>query len=161
MFKKFFPVLFIFVACAVTPRVRSFFVSPGVVQYFLPPTDWTIENSKKIKARLDITYRTGVEMPATVNLSFFDMEKDIQNVSSASLVGGGVDYPLADIVFFFFNPETKELRVSTSGDRYTLADVLNAENLTLKAVVDGTEYLYKPSKDFFSLKDRFVAGIRH
>jgi hypothetical protein len=161
MLRKFFPVLFVFAACAVTPTVKSFFVAPGVMQYFLPPTDWTVENSKRIKARLDITYRTKVETPATVNLSFFNMGKDIQNVSSASLVGDGVDYPLTDMVFFFFNPETKELRISSSGDRYTLADVLEAENITLKAVVDGTEYLYKPSKDFFSLKDRFVAGIQH
>jgi hypothetical protein len=161
MFKKFSLFLFIFVGCAAAPAVRTFFVAPGIVQYFLPPTEWTVENSSKMKVRFDVTYRTGVETPPTINLSFVDPQKNIGGVSAAFLSGGGAEYPLHDITVLYFDPKTHELRVSSTGDRDTLADTLGASDLVLKAVVDGVEYTFIPGKQFPALRDQFVAGIRH
>jgi hypothetical protein len=162
-FKNFSPFLlfFVFVGCVTAPVVKSFFVAPGVVQYFLPSTEWTVKKSPKMKAQLDITYRTGVETPPVVNISFINTKKNIGRVSAASLSGNGTEYPLRDITVFYFDPEKRELRISSTGDRDTLADVLEADDIVLKAVVDGAEYVYTPEKNFFILKDQFTAGIRH
>jgi hypothetical protein len=152
--------LTVFASCASAPEIKTYFVEAGVVQYFLPPTEWKAKDSSRLKARLDITYRTGTDTPATINISFIDTKRHPQRVSSVSLEGEGVYYPLEDIFPLFYNPETHELRISGKGNRDTLADILQADNLVLRAVLDGDEYLFTPERSFFSSKDRFIAGIR-
>jgi hypothetical protein len=162
-YKKFFPVLFIFIfgGCVTAPEVKIFFVAPGIVQYFLPPTEWRAKNSPKMKVRLDITYRTGVETPPAINLSFINTKEHIGGVSAVSLTGNGVEYQLQEITVLYYNPEKHELRISSIGDRDTLADILAANDIAIRATVDGVEYIWTPAKNFFNQKDQFLAGIRY
>jgi hypothetical protein len=157
--KRFFPVLFFFVACTTTPAIKSFFIAPGVIQYFLPPTDWTTKNSRKIKARLDITYRTRTESPAAINISFINEDGYFRNVSSATLVGDGFEYALNDITVFFIDPVKHELRIGAMGDRDTLTRLLESNSIVLRALIDGAEYIFEHDKTFFVLKEQFLVGI--
>ena len=153
---KFLPFFFlIFLSCESTPSLVSFFVRDGVIQYFLSPTNWNASGSK---AKLDITYRTGEDTPAIVNISFYDTRTTPRSVNadSVSLCGAGVDCPLVYDFIIFADPEKNELRVSFTADRNRLVELLEAEPITLTAEVDGTVYVYTPEMYFNDLKNKFL-----
>ena len=155
-------VLFVFTACvtAPTPSLVSFFIETGVVQYFLSPTDWPAQNSRA-KARLDITYRTGTDTPATVNISFFGEKSIPRKITSIALNGNDIVYPLENIVVLYPAPEKRELRVTTEGNRDTLVSVLEADPITLTAEIDGVLYTYTPDKNFIKIKNDFVTAASY
>ena len=159
---KIWPVLLVFMACttAPAPSLVSFFIETGVMQYFLPPTDWVAQGSGT-KARLDITYRTGTDTPATVNISFFGKKSIPRRITSIAFKGNSIVYPLENIVVLYPEPEKRELRVTTEGNRDTLVSVLEAESVTLIAEIDGVLYTYTPDKNFNSVKDDFVTALSY
>ena len=158
--KKFWPVLFIFAACSTAPSVVSYFVSTGVMQYFLPPTDWTVPRSKT-KAVLDITYRTGTDTPATVNISFFGERSIPRNITSISFNGRGIEYPLENIAILYPEPRKRELRITAEGNRDTFISLLEAEPITLIAEIDGRRYTFIPDKQFTALKNDFLLATSY
>jgi hypothetical protein len=164
---KIWPVLLVFTACATapTPSLVSFFVETGVIQYFLSPTDWMVQDSgtkaPKAKARLDITYRTGADSPATVNISFFGEKSIPRKITSIALNGNGIVYPLENIVVLYPEPEKRELRITTEGNRDTLMSVLEADIITLTAEIDGVLYTYTPDKNFITLKNDFLTATSY
>jgi hypothetical protein len=155
--KKIWFVLFIFVcaSCSTTPTLRNFFVSPGVIQYFIPATEWKAQDSKA-KAQPDITYRTGADTPAYINISFFGEKTIPRAVTSISFNGNDIVYPLENITILYPDLKKKELRVSTEGDRDTLLSLLEAESITLVAEIDGVKHTYIPKKNFYKLKNEFL-----
>jgi len=157
---KYHPLLlfFLFLSCKTTPPLISFFAGDGIIQHFLSPTNWT-SNSKNSRARADVTYRTGVDTPATVNVSFYGNKTVPRNVKDVSLRGMGIECPLETISVFFADPEKNELRISFSADRDKFVNVMRAREITLTAVVDGAAYVYTPEKDFYKLKDKFLVSI--
>jgi len=158
--KKFWSVLFIFAACSTTPSLVSYYVSSGVTQYFLSPTDWSVQGSKA-KAVLDITYRTGTDTPATVNISFFGEKSIPRRITSISLNGRGVDYPLDNISILYPKPEKRELRITAEGNRDTLISLLEADPITLIAEIDGQRYTFIPDKKFIALKNDFLLAASY
>jgi hypothetical protein len=164
---KIWPVLFVFAACATAPvpSLITFFVETGVIQYFLSPTNWAVHDSgtkvPKAKARLDITYRTGTDTPATVNISFFGEKSIPRKITSIALNGNGIVYPLENIVVLYPTPEKRELRVTTEGNRDTLASVLEADDITLTAEIDEVLYTYTPDKNFIKIKNEFVTATSY
>jgi hypothetical protein len=152
----FLPFLLVITSCTMTPPLKVYLVGDGVFQYFLSPTNWTAQNTK---AQLDITYRTKTDTPATVNISFFGNRNTPQTVSSVSLHGREIDYPLENISVILVKPDRNELRITSTGDRDELIYLLNNEPITLKAEVDGIIYIYTPEKGFITLKNRFLAAI--
>jgi hypothetical protein len=153
------PVLFFFAACTTTPSLVSYFVASGM-QYFLPPTKWTAQGSRA-SAQVDITYRTGTDTPAIVNISFFGEKSLPRRITSISFHGKGIDYPLDNITVLFPDPGKRLLRVSTEGNRDTLASMLESETITLTAEIDGIKYTYIPHKDFIKLKDDFLTALSY
>jgi len=151
-FILFFPVI-LFVACTTVPQIMVFSAKEGKV-YFIPPTKWTTV-SKDI-AELDITYRSGADVPATVNISFMGKKTAPYEVTYVALNGAGIEYPLSNIKVLYEDSKKRELRVTTEGDRDTLVSVLAANPVTLTAEVDGVLYTYTPHEDFIVLKDDFV-----
>lgn len=149
--------LVVFASCKTTPPLVSFFVSDGVIQYFLSPTEWVAKGSK---AKLDVTYRTGVDTPATVNISFYGSTATPRSVSSVFLRGTEAECPLEYINIIFPDPEKNELRVSFSADRDRFVDLLETEPITLTAEVDGTEYVYAPDQFFYDLKNKFITAAK-
>lgn len=147
----------VFFSCVSPPPLVSFFVSDGVIQYFLSPTEWIASGSK---AKLDITYRTGVDTPATVNISFYGSATTPRSVSSVLLRGTELECPLEFINIIFPDPEKKELRVSFTADRDKIVDLFETEPITLKAEVDGADYVYVPNQNFYDLKNKFVTAVR-
>jgi hypothetical protein len=155
---KFLPLfIFIFAACeSGPPPYVSFFVSDGVIQHFLSPTKWTAKGST---AKFDVTYRTGVNWPAIVNISFYGDKSTPNNVSSVFLHGTNVECPLEYVNVIFFETDKNELRISFSADRNKFIDVLGTDQITLVAEVDGAVYVYAPEKKFYKNKNKLLADI--
>jgi len=150
--------VFLFLTCKTTPPLISFYVGDGVIQLFLSPTYWTSTPKNSIAAP-DVTYRTGVDTPATVNISFYGNKTTPRSARDVSLHGMGIDCPLETISVLFADPEKNELRVSFSADREKFVDILKTRQITLTAVVDGVSYVYTPEKNFYNLKDKFLVSI--
>ena len=157
IFYYFLSVLVLFSACRTSPKLYSYFVSENVIQHFVSPTEWTAKNSK---AKLDITYRTGTDTPAVVNISFFGNKTIPERVNSVFLRTAENDCPFEYLNTILKNPDKNELRVSFSADRDGLVNLLKAKTITLYAEVDGIEHEYTPDKDFYSLKEKFLAAIQ-
>jgi hypothetical protein len=145
----------VFSACKSPPALVSFFVEDGVIQHFLSPTNWTAKDSS---AKLDITYRTGVDWPAIVNISFYGKKTMPRNVSSVFL-RGTEECPLEYTSVILVDPDKNELRISFNADRDRLVNLLKAERITLTATVDSTQYVYTPKKKFYKNKDKFLIAI--
>lgn len=155
---KLIPILFILAACRTpSPQLISFYVSEGVIQHFISPTMWTSTTDKNTRAKLDITYRTGVETPATVNVSFYGNKITPKDVSNVSLQGAEFECKLNVLYVIFVEQTSNELRISFSADRDDLVDMLEMEPvITLKADIDGTSYTFTPEKHFYTLRDNFL-----
>ena len=155
---RFLPLLFafIFVTCTSAPPYVSFFVSDGVIQHFLSPTKWTAKGST---AKFDATYRTGVDWPAIINISFYGDKSTPKDVSSVSLRGTNVECPLEYVNVIFFETDKNELRVSFNADRNKFINVLENDQITLTAEVDGVVYVYTPEKKFLKNKNLFLDAI--
>jgi len=149
-----FPLLL--VSCTALPPVRSFFAGDGVVQHFISPTNW---NARGSSALLDITYRTRTDDPAIINISFFGNRSTPQNVSSVSLHGTGVDYHLENISVILVRPAENELRITSTGDRDGLLHLLNSENITLRAEIDGVIFIHTPGRNFDRSRTYFLAAL--
>jgi hypothetical protein len=148
--------LFVFTACISAPSYVSFFVSDGVIQHFLSPTKWTAKGST---AKFDVTYRTGVDWPAVVNISFYGNKSAPKNVSSVSLRGANAECPFEYVNVIFIETEKNELRVSFNADRNKFIEVLGNNQITLTAEVDGAVYVYVPEKKFLKNKNKFLGAI--
>ena len=160
LFKKLWPVLFLFLGCATKPSLTTFFVSDGVNQYFVPPTEWSAQGSRA-SAKLDITYRTNTNVPATVNISFFGEKETPRKINSISLVGKDIECPLDNIAVIYPDLDKRKLRVTTQGNRDTIISVFEAEPVTLVAEIDGVKYTYVPDKNFIKLKNDFLVVVSY
>jgi len=161
---KIWPILFIFTACSTAPSMISYFVDTGIMQYFLPPTDWAAQGAgAKVqeRARLDITHRTNTDTPVTVNISFFGKKSIPRKMTSITLSGNDTVCPLENIVVLYPDPEKRELRVTTEGNRDDLVSVFETEPITLTAEIDGVLYTYAPDKNFIKLKNDFLMAISY
>jgi len=147
--------LVIFVcSCLNTPDLLQFPSGDGTM-YFFPPTSWKGKGDVNL-VKLDITYHTGRDMPTAVNISFFGKSSLPRKVTSASLNGGGIVYPLANFQTLYANRKKKEFRLSTEGDRKSLLALLKAQPITLTAEIDDVQYTFTPDKNFVSLIDDFL-----
>jgi hypothetical protein len=159
--KRFVPVLFLLVACVASPQLKTYYIGPGVIQYFLSPSEWNVKNTKNEKVLLDIVYRSNSELPVIVNISFINKDQNPHKITSAVLIGEGVEYRLRDIKVLYSKSKNNELRISSTGSPKALIPLLESKSIVLWAVVDGMEYVYDASKDFYALKDQFLAEVRY
>jgi len=137
-----------------TPELMQFPNDMGTM-YFFPPTNWKSTGGVNL-AKLDLTYNSGRDLPAAVNISFFGKKTLPRKVTSAVLNGNGIAYPLANFKTLYAKSKTKELRITTEGDRDLLLDLLKAQPITLTAEIDGVQYTFTPEKNFSLLVDDFV-----
>jgi hypothetical protein len=151
--------VFLFFGCKSIPEITTFFVSPGVNQYFIPHNKWTAGNSKKIYAMMDFTYRTNSENPVFINFSFYNREENPRKISAARFEGGGVSYTLENIKTLYINSKKHEVRVTTEGRWEDFLSMIGSADIALRATVDGVEYAYTPGKDFQVLRDQFFADL--
>jgi len=157
---KIWPILFIFIACATPPSLVSFFIETGVIQYFIPPTEWVAQGTGA-KARVDITCRTGTDIPAAVNISFFGKKTIPRKITSITFNGNGIDHSLENIAVLYPEPDKRELRITAEGDRDSMVSVFEAEPITLTAEIDGVLYTYTPDKNFIKLKNDFITAVSY
>ena len=166
---KWVLLLLVFTSCSTAPSLTSYFVDTGVMQYFLPPTDWaahgsgakTPEANAQAKARLDITFRTGTDTPATVNISFFGKSSIPRRITAITLNGGSAVCPLENIGVLYPDPDKRELRITAGGNRDALVSTLETEPITLTAEIDGVLYTYTPDKHFIKIKNDFLTAISY
>jgi len=95
-------------------------------------------------------------LPAAVNISFFGKKSLPRKVTSASLNGEGIVYPLSNFQTLYAKRQQKELRITTEGDRKSLLALLKAQPITLTAEIDGVQYTFTHNKNFISLIDDFL-----
>ena len=157
---KYLPLLLVIVACSSTPSIRTYFVEAGVVQLFVPPTDWTAK-STKIKAQLDITYRVGTDIPPAVNISFFGGKTIPRQITSISLNGSGHSCVFENITVLYPNMKKKEVRITSTANRDDLLSVLAADRVILAAEIDGIPHQFIPDKNFQILKNEFLTSISY
>jgi hypothetical protein len=98
-------------------------------------------------------------LPATVNISFYGSQSTPVNVNSAYLRGTDTECPLEYISVIFVDPDKNELRISFNADRDKFIDVLQTDQITLSAEVDGAVYVYVPEKRFIENKNKFLDEI--
>ncbi|MDR2922121.1 MAG: hypothetical protein LBU85_02120 [Treponema sp.] len=159
--KKWWPVMLLLGACStITPSIFTTVADVDIMQYFLPATEW-VDADSKAKAFPDITYRTNTDTPAAVNISFYGKKDVPRRITYISLNGNGVDYPLENIKILYIDSDKRILRVTTQGNRDTLASLLETSSITLTAEIDGVKYTYIPHKDFIKLKDDFLTMISY
>jgi len=160
-FRRLFPfVIIIFVtifnSCVTAPELKVFPTEKGAM-YFIPPTEWKTETNDI--AHLDITYHTGIEKPAVVNITFVGKKTMPRRVTSCVLNGADMEYPLANIKAMFADSRKREARVTTEADQDILVSMLLAGPMTLTAEIDGVSHTYKPNKKFDILRDDFSVTI--
>lgn len=154
--KLLLSLLVIFICSCVSsfPDLMQFPSGEGTM-YFFPPTNWKSKSDISL-AKLDITYHSGRDLPAAVNISFFGKKSLPHKVTSAVLNGDGIEYPLSNFKTLYANRKKKELRISTEGNRNLLPDFLKAQPITLTAEIDGVQYTFTPDKNFTILIDDFL-----
>jgi hypothetical protein len=108
---------------------------------------------------VDITYRTNSENPVFVNFSFFNKEQYPRHLSTASLEGGGIIYPLENIKILYIDSKNYMFRVTAEGKRENFLPLLRLGDIILRATVDGAEHIYVPGKDFYALREQFLADL--
>ena len=150
---------FVLTSCSTEPSLVSYYLDVGVMHYFIPATDWS--SGSKTKAKLDVTYRTGIDAPVTVNISFFGENSLPRSITAISLNGNEIEYPLESISVLYPNPKDRELRITTQGDRDNLIPVLESALITLTAEIDGVMYLFSPNQRFYNLKNEFLIAVSY
>jgi len=147
--------LVVLASCSTTPptSIKTFATETGLM-YFIPPTNW--ETRSRDKAKLDITYHTGSDLPPVVNISFFGKKDIPRRVTSVSFDGESMSYPLSNIRALYADSKKRILRITTEGDRDTLLSLLEADTITLTAEIDGIGYNYTSEKIFSELKTDFL-----
>jgi hypothetical protein len=147
--------------CASSPELVRFAAESGATQYFFPMMDWEGKPAG-VGATVDVTYRNEADAQAVCNITFTYTKGNDGKApplpGSPAFNADGVDYPLLDTKPLFTNPEKKQTRITSFLAGRDFLTLLRAESLTLRAVVDGTEYRYTPSKDFIKYRDLFLTG---
>jgi hypothetical protein len=150
--------VFIVCGCATDKSIQLFPVSPGVVQYYIPATDWKV---KALKVQLDITYRAEAGSSAVCNVSVIGKDKIPPMVSSISLIGDGVSYSLENISIMFADAENRKLRLNTTIAQDNFLALLKAELVSLALLAGGNEYQFAAPKDFYTYKEQLVTGLSY
>lgn len=155
-YKLLLPFLVIFICSCIStaPELMQFPGGEGTM-YFFPPTEWKTNGDVSF-AKVDITYNSGRNLPVAVNISFFGKKSLPRKITSASLNGEGIAYPLSNFQTLYVKRKNKEFRITTEGDRNLLFPLLKAQPITLTAEVDGVQYTFTPDKNFISLIDDFL-----
>jgi hypothetical protein len=130
-------------------------LSDTVFLYYIPATEWKSETNCHI--RLDITYITEEGRPAVCNISFFGENGMPGQITAPAFAADGKRYPLRDVRVLVSRPEKNERRITSNLSLNELQSALNAQSLTLSAVLDGAAHIYKPPKEFFGYADQFLA----
>jgi len=153
--------LFLFLtACSTGPSLISYYIDINVLHFFISPSNWTATGSK-FKAQLDITYRTGTDTPAIVNISFFGDKSIPRRITTIYFNGNDIKYFLENITILYPDPKKRELRVSTTGNRDALITLLESDNITLIAEIDGVFYVFNPDKNFNKIKNDFLISVSY
>jgi len=149
-----FFVIFICSCTSTTPDLLQFPSGEGIM-YFFPPTTWKTKGDISF-AKVDITYHSGRDLPAAVNISFFGKKSMPHKITSAVLNGEGIVYPLSNFQTLYANRRKKEFRITTEGDRKLLLSLFKARPIILTAEIDGVQYTFTPDKNFNTLVDDFL-----
>ncbi|MDR3324475.1 MAG: hypothetical protein LBS82_00605 [Spirochaetaceae bacterium] len=159
--KCFFLALVVVLAGCATRRVPLITqpVAAGVVQFFIPPTAWSVSPGGVDAVKIDATYRTLKGNAAFCNISFFG-EKSIPAMpSSLKLIADGKDYPLGGVSIVYVDAANKELRITANLAGEEFIQAASAGSIALGFVCGDATYKAEASKAFYSLADRFSQEV--
>jgi hypothetical protein len=144
--------------CAGAPRVVSYYVDRGVMQYFLMPSRFHAGD-----AGLSIDFAIRVEAdqgePAICNFTI-KVKKDLPRAirrANFQLLDSGGEIELSEIAVLFIERRDKEIRATSTMEAADFRRLLLSQEVTLLVEMDGKEYTFIPARGFYrTIKD---AGI--
>jgi hypothetical protein len=159
--KRFLMPIFVSVfllSCAGAPRVISYYVDKGIMQYYLMPTtffgegailsiDFTIriEADKETPATCNFTIKTDKDLPKTVNRAHFGLSDRNEDIE------------LRQIDVLFIEKSNSQIRLTSTMPEKDFKELLLSRDLKFYVESDKRAFVFTPSGDFFeTMKD---AGI--
>ena len=149
----------LFLACCVgAPRVVSYYVDRGVMQYYLMPSTFHGEGAT-LSIDFAIRVEANQEQPAICNFTIKakkDLPRTIRRAHFQLLDSGG-DIELREIVVLFIERRDNEIRMTSTMEVADFRRLLLTQEVTLSVESDGKELIFIPARGFYrTIKD---AGI--
>ena len=152
---------FLLAACVGAPRIMSYYVDRGVMQYYLMPTDLVGKDST---VSMDFTIRVGAaaSAPATCNFTLsapHGLPRGIQRARLA-LNDRGREIELHDIGVLYVENAAHRLRITSTVDGEDFRELLRSRDMRLLHDDEAGEHTFVPGRAFYAaLKDAAVEII--
>jgi hypothetical protein len=137
--------------CAGAPRVVSYYVDRGVMQYFLMPSRFHAGD-----AGLSIDFAIRVEAdqgePAICNFTI-KVKKDLPRAIRRAyfrLLDTGGEVELHAIAVLFIERLDKEIRITSTMEAADFRRLLHSREVTLSVESDAGEYTFNPARGFYN-----------
>ena len=134
-------------------------ISESLTRYYIPATTWQEKADRSVTCRLDITYVDEPERPVVCNISFFNKKVVFKEVASLSFMAESMIYPVYGINIMLTRPEYNELRITSLVEINELLDLFQYDKITLKAVIDSSEYIFVPDTEFMQYSKQFYEQV--
>ena len=139
-----------FAGCAGAPRVVSYFVEKGVMQYYLMPVGF---GGGKADVNVDFTVRVqkGVKNPVICNFTVKTRTDPPKSVERAEflLIDAEKTLALRDIEVLFIERAAREIRLTSIMDREDFDALLSSKIVLFDVFCDTGEYSFTPTGDFY------------
>ena len=135
--------------CAGAPRVVSYYVDRGILQYYLMPSTFLEDHAR---LSLDITVRIGgeAEPPAICNFTISDRELPREVLEAAfELTDLETILELRDFGVLYVDRGRGEIRLTSTLDLESVRRLLRSEDLTLRVRTDRRLYHFRPTQRFY------------
>ncbi len=140
----------LFAGCAGAPKVISYFVEKGVMQYYLMPVGFS---GSKADASIDFTVRVqkDVRNPVTCNFTVKTRTDPPKRVERAEfrLVDAEKTLALSNIEALFIERAAREIRLTSLMEREDFDALLTSKKVIFDVSCDTGEYSFTPSGDFY------------
>jgi hypothetical protein len=141
---------FLFAGCAGAPKVVSYFVEKGVMQYYLMPVGF---NGSKADASIDFTVRAqkDVKNPVICNFTVKTRTDPPKRVERAEfrLIDAEKTLVLHDIEVLFIERAAREIRLTSMMEREDFDALLSSKKVLFDVFCDTGEYSFTPTGDFY------------
>ena len=139
--------------CTTLPKVQTYYVSEGVVQYYVLSTTL---GGESVRVEMDFTYRNaGPEVDVvTCNFSVAHAQRSLRSVTGASFrLADGTRISLTGLKVLFVERAKRSIRVSSKVAYDDFAMLLRTGVAQFEVVADGSIYTVRPSRRFLAALD--------
>ena len=137
--------------CAGAPRVISYYVDRGIMQYYLVPSGFRGDHAS---LDLDITVRIGDQAAPPAICNFTIKDRDLPRAvleARFELIDLDTTLQLRDFAVLYVERSRSEIRLTSTMDLGSVRELLRSRDLRLQVRTDGREYLFTPSARFYKI----------